>query len=479
MNRQERLQIIAQVYGQWEEEHETQAVFVETLAESATPVMDVMFEQRLRAAGALSAVSGHGVTRAMLAAFSEAQHPRDHNGKFISVGDSVNVKGDDGTERRGEVTKLTGMGPQVQYSDGQHPPMEIIPTSDSSRITVAPKAQAKLGRPDMSAANKRDAAEAAKLPGREGATPESSINVFAMPAADAPMAVKKAHLAAMQKVAHDSPGLFTAAHKRRIAKLAAEINGQTASGDPVTAAFNSSQHLRGSDGKFISTGAQINVTDRSGGNPQRAQVMAVGSGGVHVQYASGRHAVIPSAQATTRISAAPTPVARINPFQMPAANATVEEKKQHLAAMQKLAKDSPALFDASSRHNMAMLQAQLLHEDPTALAPAPRAARVPAAPRTPAAPRASTPARRALAKKPPGALKRAAQAVADVSTLGLTRVIRGRTATAGTLVKVDGQRGVVAAVTPDGVEVTYDNGQVVFVPDSDVESRVNPAPPAP
>lgn len=67
----------------------------------------------------------------------------------------------------------------------------------------------------------------------------------------------------------------------------------------------------------------------------------------------------------------------------------------------------------------------------------------------------------------------------DAQPVGLTRVIRGRTATAGSLVKVDGQRGVVAAVTPDGVEVTYDNGPVVFIPDSDVEARVNPAPPTP
>lgn len=184
----------------------------------------------------------------------------------------------------------------------------------------------------------------------------------------------------------------------------------------MLAAFNASQHLRGSDGKFISTGAQINVTDRSGRNPQRAQVLGVGSGGVHVRYANGRNAIIPAAQTTTRISAAPRSRAR-----------------------------TPSVPPQRSTTS-----------------------------------RTATPARRAPAKKKqPGALQRFGQSVADVSTLGLTRVIRGRTATAGSLVKVDGQRGVVAAVTPDGVEVTYDNGQAVFIPDSDLEARVNPAPTKP
>jgi hypothetical protein len=69
-------------------------------------------------------------------------HPRDRNGRFIEIGGLVNVTGDDGTARRGTVTKITKMGPQVQYADDNS--FEIIPTDDTNRVTVAPKATARL-----------------------------------------------------------------------------------------------------------------------------------------------------------------------------------------------------------------------------------------------------------------------------------------------------------------------------------------------
>lgn len=79
----------------------------------------------------------------------------------------------------------------------------------------------------------------------------------------------------------------------------------------MLAAFRASEHLRGSDGKFISVGGSINVKDRNG-KVRRAKVTALTPSGPTVTYAdNGRSATIPSQLAVTRISAAPSPLAHI------------------------------------------------------------------------------------------------------------------------------------------------------------------------
>lgn len=70
--------------------------------------------------------------------FSDWLHPHGKDGKFIETGGMVNVDQPGGRTRRGKITKLTEVGPQVQYRDDNR--TETIPLSQvSERMTqVAP-----------------------------------------------------------------------------------------------------------------------------------------------------------------------------------------------------------------------------------------------------------------------------------------------------------------------------------------------------
>lgn len=76
--------------------------------------------------------------------------------------------------------------------------------------------------------------------------------------------------------------------------------------------FNAWQHLRGSDGRFITKGAIVNVTGADG-KPKRGRVTSLGPDGPVITYDDGTQETIPVADVTTRVSAAPVPVARIIP----------------------------------------------------------------------------------------------------------------------------------------------------------------------
>lgn len=105
----------------------------------------------------------HAASALTAANWTEWMHPRDGHGQFIEVNAVVNVKGDDGKQRRGTVKKLTRNGPQIEYDDDQS--LEIIAPDELNRVEVAPKAAARIdfsaNRPTKNAAPAAPAAEKA------------------------------------------------------------------------------------------------------------------------------------------------------------------------------------------------------------------------------------------------------------------------------------------------------------------------------
>lgn len=83
----------------------------------------------------------------MLAAFTEEQHLRGRDGKFISMGARVDVLNGEGKPRRGTVTAFTEWGPRITYDDGGY---EIVSRGEaSSWISAAPPTKAQLRNADV------------------------------------------------------------------------------------------------------------------------------------------------------------------------------------------------------------------------------------------------------------------------------------------------------------------------------------------
>jgi preprotein translocase subunit YajC len=99
-----------------------------------------------------------GDPEGVTAAFNPKQL-RDDRGRWIEMGATVNITGDDGkTVRRGTVTKLTSMGPQITYDDGKGPKVEIVPAAETTeRIRTAPQAKASINEDARARAAERNA----------------------------------------------------------------------------------------------------------------------------------------------------------------------------------------------------------------------------------------------------------------------------------------------------------------------------------
>lgn len=155
--------------------------------------------------------AGPKAEASLTAAFNEAQHVRDRRGQFVAMGDKVNVKGDDGKNRRGTVTQLTRGGPQITYADNQDPKVEIIPPIESGRILVAPKSSAHLTPPTTPSLGDYRAQGV----GRNGQPADNRIAYQVVPAGGDKPAVLLERVGQMY-------GIGSAKYKQTAKKMAAE-----------------------------------------------------------------------------------------------------------------------------------------------------------------------------------------------------------------------------------------------------------------
>lgn len=151
------------------------------------------------------------------------------------------MKGDDGKDRRGTVTQLTKMGPQVTYDDGKPNPVEIVPSADSGRITVAPKAAAKL--PGQDARQQRTAQRMQARTGFKGEVLNTGGDGTHTPAGSSPApattpkgyaAWSDAQLSTRIDDLQNTPGL-SPAEKKQLAGLTAENTKRERGRDAATA----------------------------------------------------------------------------------------------------------------------------------------------------------------------------------------------------------------------------------------------------